>query len=147
MFKVKYLEPFLNERISAAQKSAERIHFLLKNTTEIKDIEEFEDLLRFILGRHFNIPTYDKSFDDLTIDQMVREVHLITESEKTFSPKETSKVIKDNPDEIKKLGDEMEKFFDVTSQFNSQNQPDNFDELSKSFMETGEWHQEGAKND
>ena len=144
----KYKEPHLEERITSAKKKAERVKELMQDSSKIETEEEFEHLMVIFISRHYNMPIYSDYFKERTLDELVYEAQMISTFEKTFSPEDTSNVIKNNESEANALADEMEQFLDATDQLdNTINEDDPFSKITSQFMETGEWFEGDPKND
>jgi len=122
-----YAENFVKERIDAAKEKAAKV----RNAQKIETIEEAEMVLRYVISKHYNIPFFDKYFDDRSLDDLVFEVELIM-PDRSSAPETISEKIKENKEEISQLADEFEKMIDDTESVD-----DGFDDMAKQFMETG----------
>ena len=130
-----YSEPHLEERIMAAKERARRI----KYNINITNLEDAEMILRFVLSRHYNIPLFDKYFDERTLDELFFEAELVL-PEKVKTPEDISDTIKENQDEVSKLTDEFEEWIDRSdAPLDPAAADDPFFKLAKQFMETDEF--------
>ena len=130
-----YSEPHLEERIIAAKERARRI----KYNINITNLEDAEMILRFVLSRHYNIPLFDKYFDERTLDELFFEAELVL-PEKVKTPEDISDTIKENQDEVSKLTDEFEEWIDRSdAPLDPAAADDPFFKLAKQFMETDEF--------
>lgn len=86
-------EPFFKERI---QRGIERAKQIVSG--ELENEQAIVDRMKYLISSHFNIPFHSSFFDDLTLDDLVLEVMIISESKKD-NEKKTSETIAENVNE------------------------------------------------
>lgn len=134
---IRYFEHFLDQRIEAAKKLADKI----RNAQSIDTEEDAEQVLRYVLSRYYKIPYFSEYFDKLTLDQLFFEAELIThEKPVTQAPEDTAKVIKDNKVEADKVIDEFDSWIKQDLEpppSDAEIKEDPFFQVAKDFMQTG----------
>lgn len=86
-------EPFFKERI---QRGIERAKQIVSG--ELENEQAIVDRMKYLISSHFNIPFHSSFFDDLTLDDLVLEIMIISESKKD-NEKKTSETIAENVNE------------------------------------------------
>jgi hypothetical protein len=119
-------EPFFQERVQAATEKARNI----VNAEDLSTEETIIARMKYLVSRHFSIPFHSEFFDNLTFDDLVLEVMLISESAKD-QPQRSGEVIKENQTEAEDafgdlMGEDGAESFDV---------PDEFSAEEKEFLE------------
>ena len=140
---IRYYEHHLEQRIEAAKKLADKI----RNATNIDTEEDAEQVLRYVLSRHYKIPYFSEYFDKLTLDQLFFEVELITmdKPQKQATPEDASKVVKDNKKEADAIIDEFDAWIkqDMNQETpESDIKEDPFFKVAQEFMKTGNFVEE-----
>ena len=134
-----YIEQHLEERIKVAKAKAQRI----KKAIDIYTVEDAELVLRFVLSRHYNMPLFDKYFDDRTLDELFFEAELVL-PEKAAS-ENISAAVEDNKEEVTELINDFEEWIDKTdAPLDPAAQDDPFFDMAKKFMETGDFAGTGS---
>lgn len=119
-----YKEPFIQERIAAAQERVERILY----QQDYADMDDFLLALRVIVSRAYKIPVFSDYFESLTLDQLLFEVEIVN-SLNTSSADRTTKIVNDNKEELGEMFDDFDEAEASTAPGETE-----FDQLSKDFM-------------
>jgi len=132
---IHYTELHLEERIVAAKEKAQRI----KKAIDITTIEDAELVVRYVLSKHYNIPLFDKYFDDRTLDELFFEAELVL-PDKTEQQQDPTEVIKENKTEVNGIMDEFEEWVDKTDQpLDPAAATDPFFAMAQKFMQSGDF--------
>jgi hypothetical protein len=83
-------EAFFQERYQYASEKAKKI---INN--EMVTEQDLIDRLKYLVSSHFTIPFHSSFFDELTVDDLLLEVMLISESKKEPETR-SSEIIKEN---------------------------------------------------
>jgi hypothetical protein len=126
-------EPMFQERIKIAVDRAKAI----VAATELNTEEAIINRMKYIVSQHFKIPFHSPFFDDLTFDDLMLEVMLVSETSKD-STERTGETIKENKVEAQDaFGDLMEEDGESSdSEIESLEVPDGFSEEEQEFINT-----------
>ena len=94
-------EPYLNERISHARDTARQI-ISGKFSTQ----QELENMMKWNICKHYNLPLNDPFFKTLTFDDLMLEWFLITEQVTPDAKDVAKEIANEHADELKQMGDE-----------------------------------------
>ena len=131
---IHYTELHLEERIIAAKAKAQRI----KKAIDIDTIEDAELVVRYVLSKHYNIPLFDKYFDDRTLDELFFEAELVLPEKPAVES--ASEAIKENKAEVDGIMDEFGEWLDKTDQpLDPAAAVDPFFAMAQKFMQTGDF--------
>ena len=95
-------ESFVQERIAKGVQKARKII-----NSELESNDDLADRLKYIISQYYKIPYFSEMFDELTLDDLILEMMLITESNKEQDER-TSDVVKENMDEVNDLFEELD---------------------------------------
>lgn len=128
-----FLELHLDKRIQEAKSRAERIMLNKHNS-----LEDGVFYLRSILSNHYRLPIFHEYFEKRTIDELIFEIELINAYNKPISDRGQD-MLKENKEDASSLFDDM--FDDDMVEVSNNNimQDSEFEELSKQFMQSGEF--------
>ena len=121
-------EPDLEERINAAKQRATKIV-----SGEVENTEDLFARLAVSLSKYYKMPFHSEFFANLTLDEMLLEVFLLTEQEKT-PESAIAEAIKDNQDE---LNDLFKDFGELGEPMLSQEEEDFVNNQGADFMSQG----------
>lgn len=124
-------EPMFQERIKIAVDRAKAI----VSASDLDNERSVIERMKFIVSQHFKIPFHSDFFDNLTFDDLMLEVMLISESSKdqTERSAETIKAHKVEAEDA--FGDLMEEVEDG-EEVESLEVPDEFSEEEQEFIDT-----------
>ena len=95
-------ESFVQERIAKGVQKARKII-----NSDLESNDDLADRLKYIISQYYKIPYFSEMFDELTLDDLILEMMLITESNKEQDER-TSDVVKENMDEVNDLFEELD---------------------------------------
>lgn len=114
-------EAFFHERYQYASEKAKKIV-----NNEMNTEQELVDRLKYLVSSHFNIPYHSSFFDELTVDDLLLEVMLISESKKEPETR-AGEIIKENKGEA-------EDAFEGLMDMEELEIPDEFSEEEQEFI-------------
>jgi hypothetical protein len=125
-------EAFFQERVDEAIKKAKKIV-----NNELTTEQDLVDRMKFLVSSHYNMPYHAAFFDDLTVDELLLEVMIISESKKEPEAR-AGEIIKENIAEAEDaFGDLMDtEELEVPEQF-SQEEKDFINKQGSAFKQGG----------
>lgn len=121
-------EPDLESRIEAAKKRATAIV-----SGNVENVDQLFSRLVITLSKYYKIPFHSEFFENLTLDELLLEVFLLTEQEKTPETA-ISEAIKENREELEDL---FKDFGDLGQPVFSAEEEAFIENQGKDFMEQG----------
>lgn len=110
-------EAFFQERLQYATEKARKI---INNEMETEQC--LINRMKYLISSHFNIPYHSSFFDELTVDDLLLEVMLISEGKKEPETR-AGEVIKENKAEAVDAFDGlMDEEFDIPDEFSEEEQ-------------------------
>jgi hypothetical protein len=125
-------ESFFQERLDYANEKAKKI---INN--EMTTEQDLIDRMKYLISSHFSIPYHSSFFDELTVDDLLLEVMLISEGKKAPETR-AGEIIKGNQVEAEDAFADLmdEEDFDVPDEFSEEEQ-EFINKQGKSFKQDG----------